>query len=115
MQFIYYPKCSTCLKALKHLKSLGYQVDLRNIVEDTPKKDELLHMIHQYQQGIKPFLNTSGKVYRELHIKEHLDEMSEEEVAELLSQNGMLIKRPILIDNHQIIIGYKEKVYNELL
>lgn len=115
MQLIYYPKCSTCLKAIKHLKSLDYHIELRNIVENTPTKEELLDMIHQYQQGIKPFLNTSGKVYRELHMKDRILEMSEEEIAELMSQNGMLIKRPILIDDHQIIIGYKEEIYNALL
>lgn len=111
MLFIYYPRCSTCLKALKELKSLGYEPQLRHIVEQTPTKEELLTWIQQYHQGIKPFFNTSGKLYREMNIKEKINTMSEEEAAQLLSENGMLIKRPLLIKDDYIVIGYRPGIY----
>jgi transcriptional regulator, Spx/MgsR family len=114
MQLIYYPKCSTCQKAIKHLKNKGKNVELRNIVEQTPTQKEMLTFIQTYNKGIKPFFNTSGKMYRELSLKDKVSAMSEEEAALLLSQNGMLIKRPILLIEDQIIIGYNKEVYENL-
>lgn len=114
MLFVYYPKCSTCQKALKHLKEKNIQLELRHIVEETPSQEELLQWIHDYHQGIRPFFNTSGKLYRELNMKEKMKTMTIKEAAELLSQNGMLIKRPLLIDDKKIIIGYKEEIYEQL-
>lgn len=114
MEFICYPKCSTCQKALKHLQSMDIDIQMRHIVEQTPTKEELINWIHLYGQGIKPFFNTSGKVYREMNIKDKITSMSVEEAASLLSQNGMLIKRPLLIVNDKIIIGYKKEVYDLL-
>lgn len=114
MLFIYYPKCGTCQKALKHLKQKKLSLELRHIVENTPSKQELIQWIEDYHQGIKPFFNTSGKLYRELNIKERIKTMTIDEAAELLSQNGMLIKRPLLINDHQIIIGYKKEIYEQL-
>lgn len=113
MEFIYYPRCSTCQKALKKLKEQHVEVTLRDIVEETPKKEELLDWMHRYQQGIKPFFNTSGKLYREMNLKDQIKTMSEEDAADLLSQNGMLIKRPLLNDDHQIVIGYKKEIYEK--
>lgn len=114
MRFIYYPKCSTCQKALKHLQEKGILVETQHIVENTPSKEELIEWIHIYNQGIKPFFNTSGKVYRELNMKDKVSTMSEQEAAEILCQNGMLIKRPLLILDNQVIIGYKKEIYDEL-
>jgi len=114
MRFIYYPKCSTCQKALKHLKEKDYQPNLEHIVEQTPTKEELLQWIRQYGQGVKPFFNTSGKLYREMALKDAIKTMSEEEAASLLSENGMLIKRPLLVTDNQIIIGYKKEIYEKL-
>ena len=113
MQFIYYPRCSTCLKALKKLKEQGLDIELRDIVQETPSQEELLHWIQQKGQGIKPFFNTSGKVYREMNLKEKIKDMSEQEAALLLSQNGMLIKRPILVDKQNIYIGYQKEIYEK--
>lgn len=113
MQFIYYPRCSTCLKALKKLKEQGLDVELRDIVQQTPSQEELLHWIQQKGQGIKPFFNTSGKGYREMNLKEKIKDMSEQEAALLLSQNGMLIKRPILVDDQNIYIGYQKEIYEK--
>ena len=114
MEFIYYPKCSTCIKALRQLQNQGVQLEKRDIVKDTPTKQELLQWIVDYGQGIRPFFNTSGMVYRELGLKDKLADMSNEEAADLLSSNGMLIKRPLLITNSQIIIGYKKEIYEKL-
>jgi len=114
MLFIYYPKCSTCQKALKHLKRKNLNPKLRHIVEDTPTQEELLKWIDVYGEGIKPFFNTSGKLYRELDIKNRITKMTNEEAALLLSQNGMLIKRPLLIQDDDVIIGYKEGIYENL-
>lgn len=114
MQFIYYPKCSTCIKGFKHLKNKKISFTQRDIVNETPTKNELKEWIMKYDKGIKPFFNTSGLVYREMNIKEKISTMSIEEAAELLSSNGMLIKRPLLIDDDTIVIGYKEEVYNQI-
>ena len=114
MEFIYYPRCSTCLKALKQLRSLNLDFSLRDIVKDTPTQEELLQWIQQYNQGIKPFFNTSGKVYKELNLKEKIGSMTIQEAASLLASHGMLIKRPLIILENQIIIGYQEEIYKQL-
>jgi len=114
MEFIWYPKCSTCQKAYKHLKEKNIDVTLRHIVEETPTQEELKQWIELYNQGIKPFFNTSGIIYRELGIKDKIKDMSIDEAVELLSSNGMLIKRPLLISDNQVIIGYKKDIYESL-
>jgi arsenate reductase len=114
MELIWYPRCSTCIKAKKHLEEKGYTPSLRHIVEETPTKEELKQWIKMYNQGIKPFFNTSGIVYREMKLKDKMNEMDIDEACELLSSQGMLIKRPLLILDHQIIIGYKKDIYEAL-
>lgn len=114
MELIWYPKCSTCQKAYKHLKELGIEVTLRHIVEETPTKEEIHTFIKNYDQGIKPFFNTAGKVYKELGLKDKIKDMSVEEACELLASSGMLIKRPLLIHDGQIIVGYKKEQYDAL-
>ncbi len=109
MQLIYYPKCNTCQKALRQLKRQGFDVELRDIVLDTPTQDELKEWMKQY--GIKPFFNTSGKLYREMKLKDKINNLTIDEAAKLLASNGMLIKRPLLIMNDQIIIGYQKEIY----
>ena len=107
MQYIYYPKCSTCIKGLKYLKDNGIDVTFRDIVNETPSKEELYQWILTYNQGIKPFFNTSGKLYREMNLKEQIAHMSIEEASELLCNHGLFIKRPLLIDEERIFIGFK--------
>lgn len=114
MELIYYPKCSTCQKALKHLQSKGYSFKQRHIVEKTPTKQEILKWIEVYGQGIKPFFNTSGLVYRELGLKDKINSLNDIQAAELLASHGMLIKRPLLIMDDKIIIGYKKEIYDAL-
>lgn len=112
MLFIEYPKCSTCKKALKYLKDNNIEVSVRDIVKDTPSKEELLSWIDKSGLEPKKFFNTSGKVYKELGLKDKVKDMSKEEIAEMLSTNGMLIKRPLLIDDNNVLVGFKEEDYN---
>ena len=109
MLFIEYPKCSTCKKAKKHLEDLGVQFEDRNIVEENPTAEELRTWIGRSGYPVKKFFNTSGMKYRDLGLKDKLPQMSDEEKIELLSTDGMLVKRPILIDGDRILVGFREK------
>ena len=109
MLFIEYPKCSTCKKAKKHLEDMGVQFEDRNIVEENPTAEELRTWIGRSGYPVKKFFNTSGMKYRELGLKDKLPQMSDEEKIELLSTDGMLVKRPILIDGDRILVGFREK------
>lgn len=114
MELIWYPKCSTCQKAYHHLKEKNLSFTTRHIVEEVPTKEEIHKWIEIYQQGIKPFFNTSGQVYRQLGLKEKINDMTIDEACELLSSHGMLIKRPLLVLEDQIIIGYNKEAYHLL-
>lgn len=113
--FIEYPKCSTCKRAKEWLVKNNIEFDDRNIVEDTPTKEELEKWIKQSEKEIKKFFNTSGLKYKELNLKEKLPNMSDEEKVKLLSSDGMLIKRPLLINDKQILVGFREKEWEEVL
>ena len=107
MLFICYPKCSTCKKAKKFLLDHQIEFDERHIVEEKLNKDEL--------KALKRFFNTSGNLYKEKHLKDVLPTLSEDEQLELLSTNGMLVKRPILETKDKVLVGFKEDQYKELL
>ena len=109
--FIEYPPCSTCQKAKKYLNDNAIAFTARHIVSETPTKEELAVWVAASKLPLKRFFNTSGKLYRELNVKEKFDTMSEDELLTLLSQNGMLIKRPLLITDSQVFVGFKEKEY----
>lgn len=115
MEFICYPKCSTCAKARNYLNN--HQLDFieRNIKEDNPSEEEL--RIWHVKSGLplKKFFNTSGIMYRELHLKDKLKDMSEDEMYKILSTNGMLVKRPILINNNDVLVGFKEKEWENII
>lgn len=113
--FIEYPKCSTCKNAKKWLIQNNIEFDDRNIVENTPTKEELEKWIKQSKKEIKKFFNTSGLKYKELNLKEKLPNMTDKEKIELLSSDGMLIKRPLLITDKEILVGFKEKEWEEVL
>ena len=113
--FIEYPKCSTCKKAEKWLKENKIEYEKRNIVEENPNKEELKKWIKQCGKEIKKFFNTSGLKYKELNLKEKLADMEDEEKIELLSSDGMIVKRPLLITEKEILIGFKEQEWNEEL
>ena len=115
MLFIEYPKCSTCKKAKKYLDDNNIKYENRHIVEDNPTKEELKKWIKKYNLDIKKLFNTSGMKYRELNLKEKLQSINDDEKIEILSSDGMLIKRPVLITEDKIIVGYKENEYKELI
>ena len=113
--FIEYPKCSTCKKAEKWLKENKIEYEKRNIVEENPNKEELKKWIKQSGKEIKKFFNTSGLKYKALNLREKLANMKDEEKIDLLSSDGMLVKRPLLITEKEILIGFKEQEWNEKL
>ena len=108
MIIIEYPKCSTCKKALKYLDDNKIEYTRRNIVENNPTEEEIKTWIKNNDIEIKKLFNTSGIKYRELNLKEKLKTMSEKEKISLLSTDGMLVKRPILLTKDKILIGFKE-------
>ena len=109
MLFIEYPKCSTCRRAKKHLEDAGIAFQDRHIVEDNPTEEGLTEWIRMSGLPAKRFFNTSGMKYRELGLKDRLPDMSEEEQIRLLAGDGMLVKRPLLIDGERVLVGFKEK------
>ena len=113
--FIEYPKCSTCRKAKKWLLDNNIEFLDRNIVEDTPTREELKKWIEESKKDIKNFFNTSGLKYKELNLKEKLKNMTDEEKIKLLSSDGMLIKRPLVITENKILTGFKEEEWKENL
>lgn len=115
IQFIEYPKCSTCKKAKIWLEEHHIEFHDRDITTETPTKEELKTYLKISQYPIKKFFNTSGNLYKEFALKDKLDTMSEDEKLELLSQHGMLIKRPLVVSDSFILVGFREKEWNELL
>ncbi len=114
LQFIEYPKCSTCRKAKAELNQLGVDFEAVDIVQNTPSRNQLLDWIQNSDFELKAFFNTSGLKYRELGLKEKVPHLSAQEAADLLATDGMLIKRPLLVrDNRILQIGYR-KAYEEL-
>ena len=113
MLFREYPKCSTCKKAKKYLEEHGIEFEDRHIVEENPTKEELAEWIRISGKPVKKFFNTSGMKYRELGLKDKLPQMSEEKQIELLASDGMLVKRPLLIDGEMVLTGFKEAEWPE--
>lgn len=110
VQLIYYPKCSTCQKAKKWLESHGHvSIDLRLIVEDCPTEEELKKWVAMSKLPLKRFFNTSGVSYKTLNLKEQLPNLSEEEQLKLLATDGKLIKRPLLIGDDFVLVGFNEE------
>ena len=108
MQFIQYPKCSTCQKAKKYLDGKGVAYKSRHIVDEKPTAAELKAWYKKSGQPLKKFFNTSGLKYKELQLKDRLPGMSEEEQIALLASDGMLVKRPILVGEIFVLVGFKE-------
>lgn len=115
MIILHYPKCTTCKKAIKYLKDNNLKFTERDIVKDNPKQEEIKKWIRQSVIDIKKFFNTSGMKYREMNLKERLKQLTDEEKINILSKDGMLIKRPLLITEDKILVGFKEKEWEELL
>lgn len=115
MKFIQYPKCSTCQKAKKWLDDRKISYEDRHIKENNPIYDELKVWYGRSGLPLKRFFNTSGLLYKELKLKDKLPEMSEEEQLRLLATDGMLVKRPLVITEKYVLVGFKEKEWEEKL
>ena len=114
MLFICYPKCTTCQKAKKWLDEHGAAYDLRDIKEDNPTESELREWHARSSLPLKRFFNTSGLQYKALNLKDRLPGMSEDEQFALLASDGMLVKRPLLITDDRVLVGFKEAEYQAL-
>ena len=115
MLFVEYPKCSTCKKAKAWLDEHNLDYEDRNIKEENPTLEELNEWYKQSGLPIKKFFNTSGVLYKQMNLKEKLADMSDDEQIKLLSTDGMLVKRPIVVKGDKILVGFKEKDWEELL
>ena len=115
MIFLFYPKCSTCQKAKKFLNEHNIEFAERHIVEDNPSYDEIKEWYQRSGLLLKKFFNTSGLLYKEMQLKDKLPAMSEEEQLQLLATNGMLVKRPIVVDGDTVLVGFKEAEWAEKL
>ena len=113
-RFIEYPKCTTCQKAKKWLQANQIPFEEQNIVEHTPTKEELRDYIAKSGKEVNKWFNTSGLKYKELHLKDRLPTMTDEEKLTLLASEGMLIKRPIFISSSRVFIGFKEEEWKVL-
>lgn len=115
MLFIEYPKCSTCQKAKKWLDEHHVEYTDRHIVEKNPTYDELKKWYEKSGLPLKKFFNTSGMLYKEMNLKDKLPTMSEEEQLKLLATNGMLVKRPLIVEDELIMTGFRETEWAEKL
>lgn len=111
--FLEYPKCTTCKKAKKWLQDNGISFEDRHIVENNPTKEELKEWIGRSGLPINKFFNTSGILYREMSLKEKVKSLGEEELIEILSTNGMLVKRPLIVAEDFVLVGFKEEAWKE--
>ena len=115
IKFYGYPKCSTCKKGENYLKGKNIEYEYINIKENVPSEKDLDRYVKLSNKDIKTFFNTSGLLYRELNLKDKLNDMTYSEKIKLLSSNGMLIKRPLFILDNKVLIGFKEKEWEEVL
>ena len=115
MLFIQYPPCTTCQKAKKWLDSHGLSYTDRHIKNEKPTYEELQSWYKASGLPLKKFFNTSGLLYKSLNLKEKLPTMTEEEQLQLLASDGMLVKRPILVKDGTILVGFKEAQWESIL
>lgn len=115
MLFVHYPKCSTCRKAKKWLDEHSIEYESRHIVEDNPTAEEIESWWRASDLPLKRFFNTSGMKYRELKLKDKLPGMSEKEQFELLASDGMLVRRPIVVSEDCVLVGFKAGEWEENL
>ena len=115
MIFICYSKCSTCQKAKKWLDEQDIKYTERHIVDNNPSYEELKQWYNKSGLPLKRFFNTSGLLYKEMQLKDKLPTMNEEEQLKLLATNGMLVKRPLVVNGDMVLIGFKEAEWAEKL
>lgn len=114
MLLVWYPKCTTCQKAKKWLDDNGIEVETRHIKEENPSYDELNLWYRKSGLPLKNFFNTSGLLYKSMQLKNKLPAMSEEEQLRLLASDGMLVKRPIIVDCDTVLVGFREEEWKKL-
>jgi arsenate reductase len=115
LKFICYPKCTTCQKAKKWLDERGIRYEARDIKEKNPSYEELKTWLAAGSLPVKKFFNTSGLVYKSLGLKDKLPAMNEEECLKLLATDGMLVKRPLMIGDGVVLVGFKEAEWQKAL
>ena len=115
VKFICYPKCTTCQKARKWLHDSKVEYEFRDIKLDSPTLDELTEWHKKSGLPLKKFFNTSGLLYKSLDLKNKLPTMSEDEMLKLLASDGMLVKRPLLIGDCFVLVGFKEAEWSATL
>ncbi len=115
LKYICYPKCTTCQKAKKWLEDNQIEYELRDIKIDNPNIDELTEWYRKSGLPLKKFFNTSGLLYKSLDLKNKLPQMNDDEMLKLLASDGMLVKRPILIGEEFVLVGFKENDWKEKL
>ncbi len=113
LKFICYPKCTTCQKAQKWLDGNGIEYDLRDIKTDNPTAEELRLWYEKSGLPLKKFFNTSGLLYKSMDLKNRLPGMTEEEMLHLLAEDGMLVKRPLLVGEEVVLVGFREAEWKE--
>lgn len=114
MLFICYPRCTTCKKAQKWLDDNGFQYELRDIKENNPTYEELKNWHAKSCLPLKKFFNTSGLLYKSMELKDKLPTMTEDEQLKLLATDGMLVKRPILVNEETVMVGFKETEWEKI-
>ena len=115
IEFVCYPKCTTCQKAKKWLDDNKIEYELRDIKEENPSFEELSTWHKASGLPLKKFFNTSGLLYKSMGLKDKLSSMSEEEQLKLLATDGMLVKRPLVIGEEFVLVGFKESKWNEII
>ena len=113
--FLQYPPCSTCKRAKKWLDEHGIDYEARNIKDQNPTAEELETWFRQSGLPLKKFFNTSGNIYKEQNLKDRLPAMSEQEQLSLLATDGMLVKRPIVVGDGVVLVGFKVEEWEEKL
>lgn len=113
--FITYPKCSTCVAAKKFLVTNDVDFDTRDIMTETPTKAELKTWIERSNMPVKKFFNSTGNMYKEMNLKDTINSLNDDQMIELLSSSGWLIKRPLLITDDSILVGFHEELYESIL
>lgn len=114
IKFFGYDKCSTCVKAKKYLSEHAIPFTSVNIIENPPSKKILEHILQAGNYEIKELFNTSGELYRSMNMKDKIHAMSEDQMLELLSKNGKLIKRPVITDGARHVVGFDPEMIQSL-
>ena len=115
LKFICYPKCTTCQKAKKWLDDNNIQYELRDIKLNNPTFEELIELYKKSGLPLKKFFNTSGLLYKSMELKTKLPTMTEDEMLKLLATDGMLVKRPVLVGDDFVLVGFKEAEWKEII